>query len=132
MEDETCKETVRRWKANVEDVVKNFKYKIPFDWNFRYHHVVGDQNNLRHSLPPIEDTWVTDWWECQVFSFILAISEVNALLILRYFVYCGLHWEGMPTLMEFCWNLASQLINNIYIREREGGVSSCQTPFIGR
>ena len=33
--DETCKETVRRWKENGEDVVKKFKYKLPFDWNFR-------------------------------------------------------------------------------------------------
>ena len=29
--DETCKETVRRWKGNGEDVVNNFKYKLPFD-----------------------------------------------------------------------------------------------------
>ena len=29
--DYTCKETVRRWKENGEDMVKNFKYKLPFD-----------------------------------------------------------------------------------------------------
>ena len=28
---ETCKETVRRWKENGEDVVKKFNYKLPFD-----------------------------------------------------------------------------------------------------
>ena len=31
--DETYKETVRRWKENWEDVVKKFKYKLPFDWH---------------------------------------------------------------------------------------------------
>ena len=65
---------------------------------------------------------MTDWWECRVFSFILAISEVNAFLILRYFVYCGLRREGMTTLLEFSQKLAWQLINNTYIKEREGGV----------
>ena len=29
--DDTCKETVRRWNENEEDVVKKFKYKLPFD-----------------------------------------------------------------------------------------------------
>ena len=76
--DETCKGTVRRWKENGEDVVKKFKYKLPFDLHFCYCCAVDDHNNLRHTLPSIEDRWVTDWWECRVFAFILAISEVNA------------------------------------------------------
>ena len=97
--DDTCKDNVRIWRENGEDVVKNFKYKLPFDWNFRYHHAVDYHNKLRHALPPIEDIWVTYWWDCGVFAFILAISEVNAFLILHYFIYCGLRWEGMPTLL---------------------------------
>ena len=99
--DDTCKETARRRNENGEDVVKKFKYKLPFDWDFCYRHAVDDHNNLRHALPSIEYKWVTYWWECRVFSFILAISEVNEFLILRYFVYCGLHREGMPTLLDF-------------------------------
>ena len=58
---DTSKETVRRWKENGADLAKKFKYKLPFDWNFRYRYVVDDQNNLQHALPSIEDTWVTDW-----------------------------------------------------------------------
>ena len=69
---------MRRRKENGENVVKKFKYKLPFDWHFRYRHAVDDHNNLRHSLPSIEDTWVTYRWEFQVFYFISAISEVNA------------------------------------------------------
>ena len=49
--DETCKETVRRWKENGEDAVKKFKYKLPFDWHFGYRHAVDYHNNLMNSLP---------------------------------------------------------------------------------
>ena len=68
--DDTCKETVRKWKGNGEDVVKKFNYKLPFDWHFRYLHAVGDHNNLRHELPSIEVTWITYRWYCQVLAFI--------------------------------------------------------------
>ena len=63
--DDTCKETGRIWKENGEDVVNNFKQKLPFDWTFRYRYGVDKHNNLRHILPSIEDTRMTDWWECQ-------------------------------------------------------------------
>ena len=75
---------------------------------------------------------MTDWWEFQVFAFILSISEVNVFLIQFYFVYYWLRQEGIPTLLEFLRKLAWQLINNIYIGEREGGgVSYFHTQFIG-
>ena len=98
--------------------MKKFNHKLPFDWNFCYRHVVDDHNNLRRALPSIEDTWVTDRWYCWVFAFILSISEVNAFLILRYFFYCELRWEVMPTLMDFYQKMTWQLINNIYIGEQ--------------
>ena len=103
-------------------MVKKFKYKLLFDWNFSYGHVIDYHTNLRHALTSIEDTWMIDLWECWVFAFILAISEVNAFLILLCFVYCGLCWEGMPTVLDFCQKLSWQLINNTYIGEWEGGV----------
>ena len=74
LEDDTCKETVIRWKENGEDVVKNFNYNLPSDWHFCYRHVVDYHNNLRHALPSIEYTWITYQWECRVFAFILSIS----------------------------------------------------------
>ena len=82
-------------------------------------------------MTSIEDTWMTDWWECQVFAFVLAISEVHEFLILRYFVYCGLHWEGVPTLQDCLRKFLCQIINNIYIGERGGGVSFFQNSFFG-
>ena len=108
-------------RGRGEDVVKNFKYKLPFDCNFIYRHAVDDHNNLIHALPSIEDTWMTDRWECGAFALILAISEVNGFLILHYFVYYGLRWEGIPMLLDFFRNLAWQLISNIYVGKREGG-----------
>ena len=83
--------------------------------------MVDDHNNLSHALSSIQDKWVTDQRERWVFAFFLAKSEINVRFILRYFVYCGLRWEGMPTLMEFSRKLAWKPINNIYIGEREGG-----------
>ena len=71
--DDICKGTIRRQKENVEDAVKKFKYKIPFDWHFSYHHAFDDRNNMSHALLSNEDTWMTDGQECQVFAFILDI-----------------------------------------------------------
>ena len=121
MADDICKETVIRWKVNGEDVVKNFQYKLPFGWYFFYRHAVDDNNNLSHALSSIEDKFITDRWECQLFAFIFSISEVNAFLILRYFVYYGLRWGGMPALLEFCRKLAWKIMNNIYIGGNQGG-----------
>ena len=121
LEDYTCKETLRRWKENGEDVANKSNYKLPFDWNFSYRHAVDDHKNFRHELTSIEDTWMKNQWECRVFDFILATSEFNAFFILRFFVYCGLRWEGMPALLDFFKKLAWQLIENIYIMEREEG-----------
>ena len=105
LDNDTCKETVRRWTENGKYMVKKFKYKLLFDWHFRYLHLVENHNNLSHSLPSIEYTWMNDQWECWGSAFILAVSQVNALLILCYFFYCGFHREIMPTLLEFCWKL---------------------------
>jgi hypothetical protein len=38
-------------------------------------------------MPSVKDTWLTKRWECWVFSFILAITEINTFLALRYFVF---------------------------------------------
>ena len=52
--DSACKETARIWKENGEDVVKRFKYKLPFYWYFCYRHTVDGHNNPRHEIPSIE------------------------------------------------------------------------------
>jgi hypothetical protein len=54
-----------------------------------------------------------------VFSFILAVCEVNSFSAIRYFNYAKGMIEGCPTLLVFHWQMAWQLINNSRIVEEE-------------
>ena len=114
LEDDTCRETTRSWMEDGVRTGTTFKYKFPFDWHFRYRHAVDDHNNLRHALPSLEDSWTTRRWEVRVFSFVLAVCEVNAFLVSRYFVY-GNNKDNAPTLLTFRRRLAWQLINNKWL-----------------
>ncbi len=57
--DQTCCSTNRCWMTGGEENVKEFWYKLPFDYHFHYCHAVDNHNNLCHVLPSLEDTWVT-------------------------------------------------------------------------
>ena len=101
----------------------------PFDWHFWYRHTVDDHNNLRHQLPSIEDSWLTHRWETHVFSFILAITKVNAFQCLWYFNFSKGELPGCPTLLTFCRRLAWHMIHNSWIeaeekRAQEVGIAS--------
>ena len=97
--DDLCKTTTWTWKPGNEEILTTFQYPRPFDWHFRYRHAVDDHNNLRHALPSIEDSWVTQRWEVRVFGFVLAITEVNAFLALRYFTFANGTLDGCPTIL---------------------------------
>ncbi len=99
---------------NSGDTRTTFKYKKPFDWHFRYRHSVDDHNNLRHALPSLEDTWVTQRWEIRVFAFLLAITEVNTYLACKYFVWTGL-LDQMPMPVKFHRKFSWALIDNQWI-----------------
>jgi hypothetical protein len=74
----------------VDGEQKTFKYMEPFENHYLYRHAVDDHNNLRHSDISLEETWVTHRWENIVFAFVLAITEVNVYLAMRFFVWqCG-------------------------------------------
>ncbi len=117
--DDKCKMAKQKWSEVNGEVETEFKYTCSFDWHFRFRHAVDDHNNLRHALPSVEETWITKWWECRVFEFILGILEVNAFLVLRHFVFGGGSIEGCPTLLVFRCRLAWQLINNPWLRQEE-------------
>ena len=102
---------------------RKFYYPKPFDWHFKYCHAVEDHNNLCHALPSIEDGWRTVRWENCVFSFVLAVSEINAYLFLWYFVCTNWARDDVPTLLMFCCKLAWELINNQWIRRQERNVN---------
>ena len=112
---ESCRMARRWWNEGGVEVARTFQYTCPFDWHFRYWHAVDDHNNLRHALPSIEDSWITQRWETPVFSFILAIIEVNAFLCLRYFTFGKGTLLGCPTLLSFRQRLAWQMIENSWI-----------------
>ena len=60
-------------------------------------------------VPALEETWTTHCCACHVFEFLLAVTEVNVYLTVRYFVWSE---EEMMTLVEFRRQLAWALIKN--------------------
>lgn len=121
--DDTCKEATRTWKEGGVEKSKKFNYTKPIDWHFKFRHAVDDHNNLRHALPAIEDSWRTMRWENRVFTFVLAVCEINAYLFLRYFRYADANAPGCPTLLSFRRDLAWALIRNRWLPEVQGEVN---------
>ncbi|KAL7549033.1 hypothetical protein ACHAWF_012294, partial [Thalassiosira exigua] len=109
--DETCKTAYR----GLGDDRVEFQYTRPYDWHFRYRHAVDDHNNLRHSIPSLEDTWVTQRWPIRVFTFLLAITEVNVYLTLKWFVFIGDLTALLPEYVGFRRKLAWQFIDNQWL-----------------
>jgi Transposase IS4 len=102
----------------IDGNTKTIKYTEPFENHYLYRHAVDDHNNLRHSDISLEETWVTHRWENRVFAFILAITEVNVYLAMRFFVWrCG---NKVPvTFIQFRRQLAKALIKNDHMTVEE-------------
>ncbi|KAI2510975.1 Transposase IS4 [Fragilaria crotonensis] len=85
IEEGKTQRSVTRRNGQRENV--SFHYTEPFYNHFKYRHQVDDHNNLRHS-PPIllEESISTKDWKLRVFTFVLALIEVNARLAIAYFV----------------------------------------------
>ena len=117
--DDRWEERSRRETMEDGSIVKKyFKYILPFQNHFTWRHCVDDHNNHRHQVPSIEGTWKTITWENRVFAFILAISEVNCWLAVRYFVWGEREDEAdenkqeKKKLLFFRIELAEQLVTN--------------------
>ena len=85
--------------------------------NHYNYHGAGDENNAyqndcgtKHGLS-LEETWKTKRWENSVFAFILAVSEANAYLAMRYFGKLNM------TQLEFRKKLVLELIHNTLQRK---------------
>ena len=50
-----------------------------------YQHSVDNHNNKRHSPISLEAVWGTKYWPNSVYSFLLAVTEVNVNLAAQYF-----------------------------------------------
>jgi hypothetical protein len=94
---DSCKKQRRTWTEAGLNIVKSFQFLLPYDWHYKYCHAVDDHNNLSHLLPSIEHTITTTRWEMLVFSFVLAVLEVNAFL--AYCFFC--RPDPVPTLQQF-------------------------------
>ena len=70
---------------------------------------MGDHNGIRHQVPSLEQTWRTHRGANRVFSFLLAVTEVNCYLAFRFFVWSD---EGKIDFMTFRSRLAWSLIMN--------------------
>ena len=77
--------------------------------HFLYRHSVDDHNNKQHSPISLEVVWGTKYWPNHVFSFLLAVTEVNVNLAAQYFG--GMKQVGQ---IEFRKLLAKTLIFNSY------------------
>ena len=103
---ETCCEwvdsdgTKKTTKFNYPEVVGN---------HFLYQHSVDDHNNKQHSPISLEVVWGTKYWPNHVFSFLLAVTEVNVNLAAQYFR--GMKQVGQ---IEFRKLLTKTLIFNSY------------------
>jgi len=111
--DDSCKMTKRGEGTSAV----TFRYPKPIDWHFRYRHAVDDHNNLRHAVPSIEGTWLTNRWPIRVFAFLLAITEVNMFLALRFFVWTK---EERMELVTFRRKFSGHLINNPWLPNTYG------------
>jgi hypothetical protein len=98
----TCKDQRRRFTKDGVEVSRTFQFPLPYDWHYKYRHAVDNHNNLHHSLPLVEGTIMTTRWELHVFSFFLAVSEVNVFLTYHFFCKPDI----IPTLQEFRHKLA--------------------------
>ena len=110
-----CKPQKRYWTEGGLERVKDTQLPLPYDWHYKYRHAVDDHNNLRHALPSIEHTITTTCWEMRVFSFVLAVTEVNAFLAYRFFC----RPDPVPTLQQFCHKLGWQLIKNKWLAKED-------------
>jgi hypothetical protein len=70
-------------------------------------------------LHALEDAWKTTQWENRVFSFVLAVCEVNSYLFLWYFLFDDGAKDGAPIFLDFHRKLAWELIQNEWIMRHE-------------
>lgn len=90
-------------------MTKKFKYYEPFFNHFKFRHQVDDHNNLRHSPMSLEASLSTKDWKIRVFTFILALVEVNARL-----AYVNFSGSEPLNQIEFRCKLAKELLDYSY------------------
>jgi hypothetical protein len=70
-------------RSGIQENV-SFKYTEPFFNHFKLQHQVDNHNNNRYSPISLEEGINTKDWKIRVFTFILAVIEVNARLAYQF------------------------------------------------
>ena len=104
--------------GNGKTVRRKFQYTTIFPNHFWYQHKINDHNNNCHSLPSLEETWITHRWANSVFTFFLAICKANAYLAYNYFIWRK-NPSGFkkPTVHQFHRTLANDLTHNMFLKD---------------
>jgi hypothetical protein len=78
------KETRRAIMVDGKLTTTKFQYPEVVANHYQFRHVVDDHNSRRHAPISLEETWATSAWPHRVLAFLLAITEVNMGLWVRY------------------------------------------------
>jgi hypothetical protein len=109
----------------------SFNYTEPFFNHFKFRHQVDDHNNNRHSPISLEESISTKDWKIRVFTFILAVIEVNARLAYQFFTQ-----SDSLSQLQFRRLLAKQLMDFSFVvnrgnRKRSRGSVDAVAPICG-
>ncbi len=110
------KEVKSVWSDGGSEQTMSFQYTKPFELHFCYHHATDDHDNLCHTIPSIEGTWVTDCWPIRIYSYLLAIKEIYTYLALKHFFF-NEDPNTLPKLLNFHCELAWQIIDNFFLKD---------------
>jgi Transposase IS4 len=106
----TGKETKRRFGTAANPQQIKFKYPEVYGNHFKYRHMVDDHNARRHVPITLEESWATKLWSHRLFSFLIAITEVNCQLASRHF-----YGKAAVSQVSFRKEFAKEIIYNKYI-----------------
>jgi len=88
---------------------KSSMYPEVIQNHFQYQDSVDANNKNRMDPIALEEVWKTHRWPCQVFQFILAVTEVNTWL-----AALTIYGKDALTVLDFRRKLAKEMINNEY------------------
>ncbi len=93
----------------------SFKYPQVVYNHYKYWHNVDKNNSKRQSSISVETMWATKRWECCVFAFLLAVTEVNIMLACSFF-----NKEPKVSMLTFRKELAREFLHNPFIKNIQG------------
>jgi hypothetical protein len=103
----------KRKLNNGEAVI--FQYPEVIANHFKYRHIVDDHNAKRHAPISLEVVFATKQWERRVFTFLLAVTEVNVMLAATYF-----YNKPVTSMLQFRKEYSKELIyNNEMMKEQK-------------